>query len=171
MTLIKTPRIALIGFMGSGKSTVGKLLAKRIGYGFVDLDSLIEEQTGKKIKDIFSEEGEKAFRQYESEQLFKLAKNKNIVIATGGGAPITEKNRPFFTEHAFTIFLDVPLSEMIKRTHGSDERPLLKMPKEKLQNLYKMRLPIYKSLGYPVDTAGKTPLEITEEIISLLVHS
>ncbi len=161
-------KIALIGFMASGKSTIGKLLAKKIGYSFVDLDTLIEEYAGMSIPDIFSREGEEAFRRYESICLSRLKDGERVVIATGGGAPITRENRPFFTDEAYTFFLEVPLAEVLKRTEGSDNRPLLKMPKARIEELYRMRLPIYRSLGHPIQTVGKTPLEIADEIAAFI---
>ncbi len=160
--------IALIGFMGSGKSTVGRLLATRIGYKFVDLDALIEETTGKPIPEIFRREGEKKFREYESQLLWSLTEEKNTVISTGGGAPITEKNRTFFTTRAFTIFLHVTLEEVLKRTTRDNNRPLLNQNLEEIKKLYQNRLPVYRSLGITVKTDGKTPLEICEEILENL---
>ncbi len=157
--------IALIGFMGSGKSTVGKILATKLGYKFVDLDNLIEEKTGKTIPEIFKTEGEKRFREYESEILWSLCEEKNTVISAGGGAPITEKNRAFFSEKAFTIFLYVTMEEVLKRTRNDNNRPLLNQNLEGIKNLYLTRLPIYQSLGIKIETDGKTPLEIYEEIV------
>ena len=161
-------RIALIGFMASGKSTVGKLLARKVGYGFVDLDTMIEEYRGMSIPNIFSNEGEEAFRRYESICLTRLKDRERMVIATGGGAPITRENRRFFIEEAYTFFLEVPLAEVLRRTEGSDRRPLLKMPRERIEELYRMRLPIYRSLGLSIQTEGKTPLEIADEIASFI---
>ena len=80
-------RIFLIGFMGSGKSTLGSTLARKIGYGFVDMDHLIEETAGMTIQGIFSEHGEKVFRKWEHDILLELCKRENLVVSTGGGAP------------------------------------------------------------------------------------
>ena len=144
---------------------MGKLLAAKLGYKFVDLDTLIEEKVGKTIPEIFRTEGEKKFREYESALLWSLLKEKNTVISTGGGAPITEKNREFFRERVLTVFLYVSLEEAFRRTKAADNRPLLNQDPEKIKKLYNSRLPIYRSLGITVKTDKKPPLQICEEIL------
>lgn len=164
--------ISLIGFMGSGKTTIGKLLSKKLGYKFNDLDTLVEKTVGRTIPEIFKTEGENKFREYESNALWSLKDKNRIIIATGGGAPIEERNREFFKEYSFTVFLYVSFDEVLRRTSRGGKalsiRPLLKQPLEEVKALYEKRLPVYKSLGVKVDTANTTPLEVCDTIIELL---
>ncbi|NOY08617.1 MAG: shikimate kinase [Spirochaetes bacterium] len=164
-------RISLIGFMGSGKTTVARLLGLKIGYKYIDLDSLIEQRAGRPVREIFKVEGEKIFRTYESQALMTLQEQNDIVISTGGGAPIQENNRRFFTDLSFTVFLYVSFDEMLKRTFAGkksrDLRPLLQQPVKDIENLYRQRLPVYESLGVKVITDNATPLEICDEIAFL----
>jgi shikimate kinase len=163
------PRIALIGFMGSGKSTVGSLLAKRIGYGFIDLDDVVEKRAGMSIEDIFRTAGEDIFRSLESQCLSELGGKNGIVVATGGGTPLGTGNRDFFQRSAATFFLEVPFETALKRT-GADGpvRPLLARGEESIRRLYESRLPVYRSLGRTIPTEGKTPMEIVGRIVDEL---
>ena len=164
----RAPRIALIGFMGSGKSTVGRLLARRLGYRFVDVDALIEEREGRSIREIFAAQGEEAFRRLESRALRELTAAQAIVAAAGGGAPIRPENRLFFTESARTFYLEVSFDEFLERTGADPARPLLERGTEELRKLYDERRPVYESLGRPVSTAKRSPAAVAEEILSLL---
>ncbi|MCD6120206.1 MAG: shikimate kinase [Spirochaetales bacterium] len=165
-----TDIISLIGFMGSGKTTVGRLLSKKLGFKFTDLDKLVEETSGRTILEIFKTEGEEKFREYESNELWGLKDKKSMVISTGGGAPIEEKNRQFFKEYSFTVFLYISFDEMVKRTSGVGKgiRPLLNKPLEEVRELYNRRLPIYESLGVKINTDNIPPLEICGRIEKLL---
>ena len=158
------PRIALIGFMGSGKSTVGALLAKRIGYVFVDLDDAVEERAGMSIADIFRTAGEDIFRTLESQCLSELGQKRGIVVATGGGTPLTDANRSFFRDAA-TFFLEVPLETALERAGaGGPVRPLLAQGADAMKRLYESRLPVYRALGRTIETGEKTPREIAQRI-------
>jgi shikimate kinase len=162
------PRIALIGFMASGKSTVGRLLAERLRYRFVDLDDEVEKRAGKKIPDIFRDSGEAAFRSLESECLADLAESMGIVIATGGGAPQQAANGDFFVRAA-TFFLDVSLATAQERAGSAEgSRPLLMRDRASIGALYESRLPVYRALGRTVETEKKSPAEIAEEIYFIL---
>jgi len=161
-------RVSLIGFMGSGKSTVGQMLARRLGYFFLDLDRLIEQQAGMTIPRIFREEGEKSFRLRESACLASIQARKRIVIAAGGGAPIAEMNRDFFARQSTTFFLSVRFETALGRTQDDGERPLLAGGQEEARKLYEARLPVYLSLGRSIETEGRAPAEITREILDLL---
>ena len=160
-------RISLIGFMGSGKSTVGRLLAEKIGYWFLDLDEIIESKAGKPVREIFITKGEEEFRRLETEALYSLTGRNQLVIATGGGAPIRKENRAFFQKELFTIYLEVSFKEFLKRTGENVVRPLLKLPRDQLTALYEKRLPVYRDLGRLIMTDGKSPEKITEEIVSI----
>jgi shikimate kinase len=119
--------IFLIGYMGSGKSTAGKKLAKLLGYGFADLDEHIEKRSGRRIADIFALEGEEGFRKYEHIYLEKLCKLENHVIATGGGTPCFGKNLELMKNSGKVVYLKMPAAALAKRLSQSDNtRPLLK---------------------------------------------
>ena len=167
MALAAAARVALIGFMGSGKSTVGRLLASRLGYAFLDLDAWIEGQRGQSIRQIFETEGEEAFRELEASALRKLSTRRRVVIAAGGGAPVREANRAFFLETA-TFYLEISFAEFLRRTAASAERPLRGRPLEELAALFESRLPVYRELGMIVSSEGRAPAQVAEEILKKL---
>ncbi len=160
--------IALIGFMGSGKSTVGGILAEKMGYGFVDLDTLVESRAGDTVAGIFQKRGEADFRALETECLKTLEKRDKLVIACGGGTPMQEAAAGFFSRSAETFHLEVSLDAALARTRGNASRPLLAQNPSAIRSLYESRLPVYRSLGRTVSTDGKSPLEVAEEIVALL---
>jgi shikimate kinase len=161
-------RIALIGFMGSGKTTVARILAQALGFQPVDLDSLIEKRAGSSVARIFAEQGEQAFRDREADALASLASREGVVIAAGGGAPIDERNREFFLRRSRTFFLRVSLETARHRTKRGAGRPLLQSGARAVRLLYEERLPLYRSFGQEVDTEARTPEEVAGEILSLL---
>ena len=126
--------IYIIGFMGSGKSTMGKRLAALMGWQFLDLDEKIEEIAGKTIARIFSEDGEEEFRKIESETLKNLNPVANVIISTGGGTPCHSGNMDYMLEKGITVYLKMTPGQLASRLHDSSaERPLLKnIPDEKL---------------------------------------
>ena len=164
-------RIALIGFMGSGKTTVGRLVAGKLGYRFLDLDMLITENAGKSIRDIFDEDGEEAFRRIESDALYSVREMNRLVIATGGGAPIRQENQEFFENLAATFYLEVSFKEFLGRAGRDPARPMLDRSAKDVENLYKSRRPIYRSLGRRVVTDSRTPQDIAAEIVKKLAGS
>ncbi len=119
-------RIFIIGFMGSGKTTHGKKLARKLEYRFADMDQWIEKETGKTVPEIFKEEGEAAFRKMETEAIHALSKEKNIVISTGGGAPCHAENMELLKSSGLTIYLQLAPAALLSRLKNSkSERPLL----------------------------------------------
>lgn len=160
------PRISLIGFMGSGKSSIGRLLAAKVAYTFIDLDKLIEERTGKSIPEIFAREGEELFRDYEREALYSLSDTGKLIIAAGGGAAVQPANREFFLNQSYTIYLKVSFKEFLKRTRGRTNRPLLKKPPAVIEALYYDRLPLYRQIGREIVTDGRSLENITREIMT-----
>ncbi|HVO39646.1 MAG TPA: shikimate kinase [Spirochaetia bacterium] len=158
------PLIALIGFMGSGKSTVGRIVAEKVGYRFVDTDALVVERAGAPISRIFAERGEAAFRDLEAQVLRSLSSARASVIAAGGGAPAQQRNRQFF-QNARTFHLRVSFRSVRGRTREDTGRPLLSQDDHVVRGLYEGRLAVYEELGEPVETDGRTPLEVAEEII------
>jgi shikimate kinase len=161
-------RIVLIGFMGSGKTTVGNLLAVRLGYAMVDTDILVEERAGMSVAEIFRLEGESAFRRREAEILDSLERRSAVVVATGGGAPAQPRNRAFFTRCPATFHLRVTLATAHSRTRGGAARPLLAQEENVVRRLYEERLPLYEELGIPVETEEMTPPEVVDRIMLLL---
>jgi shikimate kinase len=165
---LKPQRIVLIGFMGSGKSTVGKILAARLGWDFVDTDEVVQERTGAPVTRIFEELGERAFREKEAHALASLEQRTRLVIATGGGAPAQPRNARFFSGSVSIFHLRVSLETVRERTRGNKGRPLLALSESALRSLYDSRQPVYNALGSPVETEGKEPAEVAEEILRLL---
>ena len=161
-------RVILIGFMGSGKSTVGRLLAARLGWEFLDTDELVEARTGTAVTRIFRDQGERAFREQETEALASLEGKPRLVIATGGGAPAQPRNRAFFSSPAAVFHLRVSLEAVRERTRGDAGRPLLSLSPSALLALYASRQPIYDAMGTSVETDGRTPEEVAKEIAALL---
>ncbi|MGB0431111.1 MAG: shikimate kinase [Bacteroidia bacterium] len=119
-------KVFLIGFMGSGKSTYGKRLAKQLGYEHIDLDNLIEEKTGKSIGNWFENDGEDTFRAKEADVLKTLADEENVVISTGGGAACYFNNMAWMNENGFTVYLKLLEPQLLKRLKkGQETRPLV----------------------------------------------
>lgn len=160
-------RVALIGFMGSGKTTVGRLVAARLGYPFLDLDERIQAQRGLSVRRIFQTEGEEAFRELESSALRELSARRRVVVAAGGGAPVREVNRWFFRESR-TFYLEISFAEFQRRTASSPDRPLRGRPTRELSALFESRLPVYRELGDRVVSEGRAPAQVVEEILERL---
>jgi shikimate kinase len=123
----KMKNIILVGMMSSGKSTLGKKLARLLGYRFVDLDKLIENSEGMAISSIFSSKGEDYFRQVESRLLKEILPDHSVVLATGGGTPCFFDNMDYINKIGVSVFLDIPADELALRIekHGKDDRPIL----------------------------------------------
>jgi len=165
--------IVLIGLMGAGKSTIGKNLANRIGWTFVDTDQLVEKRCGTTISVIFEVEGEKGFRNREKKIIVEVMNKKKQVIATGGGAPIQLENRNFLRK-GFVIYLfSQPLS-IWKRLRTDDSRPMLrnsKNLKQTIQNLYDERDPIYRELADHVMIGGNMQVRQLVTNLELIIKS
>ena len=140
--------VVLVGMMSSGKSTLGKKLARLLGYRFVDLDKLIEKDQDSDIPSLFAQKGEAYFRQVESRVLREQAGQKGIVLASGGGTPCFHDNMAFIRQLGVSVFLDVPAANLAKRisNHGKDDRPILsgaESLEKTLQAKITERLPFY----------------------------
>ncbi len=158
--------IVLCGFMGCGKSTVGRLLAKELCRVFIDTDNYIENEQGMTIAEIFEKHGEAGFRDIEHRACVTLAGKSGFIIATGGGALTYRRNAAAF-ENDTVIFMDTPFEEIERRIGDSDNRPLFK-DKNKARVLYEARLPLYKSAAdYTVSASGEKQ-EVTKRILALI---
>ena len=146
--------IILTGFMGSGKTTVGRILAKHGDFEFVDLDDMIITLQRKEIKAIFAEEGEEAFRNYETETLRSLKNACRKVIATGGGIIMREENRRLLKKMGIVVYLRASFETLVKRVAKSDKRPLVDLSQstERLQSLLESRKAYYEQADIVVDT-------------------
>ncbi len=161
--------IVLTGFMGTGKSTVGKELARRLGMTLIELDSEIEKAEGMTIREIFSQYGEEYFRQKETEAIKRLSGERGLVISTGGGVVLREENMDILRRDGVVICLWAEPETVLERTSDTRERPLLDVedPLERIRKLLEYRRPFYEQADHFIKTDGKTPVQIAEEIIEL----
>ena len=162
--------VVLTGFMGSGKSSIGRDLSQSLGYPVIDTDALIVEQAGQPIKDLFASEGEEAFRDRETKLLRELVAEKphKRIISTGGGIIGRQENRSLLRELGYVIWLRVSPEEILQRTSRNTERPLLNNddPAGTIKRLLEERIPLYKETAHlTIDTDNLTFPEITTGII------
>lgn len=163
--------IYLTGMMGSGKSVTGKRLAAKMGYGFLDLDQMIQKKSGKTISQIFSAKGEDSFRDLESQVLKEASAHEMKVVATGGGTVLRAANVELMKATGRIIFLEASAETLWMRVKDNKDRPLLKSdkPQEKLLEIYAYRRPVYEgSCQLKVNTDGKTAGAVADEIFELL---
>ncbi len=158
--------IVLTGFMGCGKTTVGQIVAKKMGCKFIDADSYVEDKAGMKISDIFARFGEDYFRELEAACIAELADIKNCVIATGGGAVLRPDNLRLLRKNGIIIYLDAQLDTILKHTKGSDARPLINgQSEQQVRERYLTRLPYYADCDCTVKVDGLSPLEIAIKVL------
>src|SRR3989338_5844831 len=156
--------IILTGFMGTGKTSVGKRLAKELNLKFIDTDDLIEKEAGICINEIFAKYGEAYFRRLESKVIDEVSSDKNLIIATGGGAVINPTNLLALKKNGILICLTASIDVILSRIGSGDERPLISEgdKKETISNLLKVREPFYKKADFIVDTTAKSIKEVKE---------
>ena len=162
--------VVLVGLMGSGKSTVGRRLAKRLGLQFVDADEEIASAAGCSIEDIFAFHGEEAFRDGEHRVIRRLLAGPVHVLATGGGAFLDERTRAVITERGTSVWLRADLDVLLRRVRRNDSRPLLKNgdPKDILSRLKEERDPIYALADLTVDSGDGAADAVVEDILRQL---
>ena len=159
--------IFLVGPMGVGKTTIGRVLADSMGREFLDSDREIEAATGADIPWIFDVEGEEGFRARESRMIETLTTRSNIILATGGGAVLAAENRRWLHERGCVVYLRAPVSQQIERTRRDKSRPLLQTadPAQKIRDLMTQRDPLYKEVAdLIVDTHRRGPKAVCTEI-------
>lgn len=157
--------------MGSGKSTIGKLVAASLGHEFIDTDHELERRMGVSIPTIFDYEGEDGFRVREHTLLTELINRENTLLATGGGIVKNELNRQLLQSVSPVIFLNATVASQFERTRADKNRPLLQVdnPQAKLQELYDQRLPLYRAVAdMEFQTDGLTTKEVADTILSTL---
>ena len=163
--------IVLMGFMGAGKTTIGKKLANALKYEFIDTDECIEKEQGRNISDIFSEDGESVFRDMETALLKRLQNSEEkFVLSIGGGMPVREENRTLLRNMGTVVYLKTSKEEIVRSVSGDKNRPLLQGEdlEEKVTNLMNAREQIYNDTAHvEVITDGKNPSEVVEEILKL----
>lgn len=160
-------KIILVGFMGTGKSTVSKLLSAQLGWKCVDIDEEIEQRAGKRISEIFAEGGEEAFRNIESEVLASILSEatSNAVIATGGGAVLRPINREVMLQYGFVVGLKADAEQIIARVSADTNRPLLEGdPSARVNMLLEQRKHAYDFAHYSVDTTHMTEEQVVHAI-------
>jgi shikimate kinase len=160
------PGVVLVGFMGSGKSSVGRELARRFGALFVDVDERIAAAAGSPIRDLFAREGEPAFREREKAALRDVLSVKGCVIATGGGAFADEENRLLLRSYAPVVYLEADVETLLERLAGDLGRPLLRGEdrEEVVRELLSRRVPGYRAADLAVRTDGRTVEEVAGQV-------
>jgi shikimate kinase len=169
--MISKKPILLVGLMGSGKTTIGIALAKRLKLEFLDSDRLIEEQAGVSIAEIFERDGEEFFRKVEAKTIQRILKTREkVVLATGGGAFMNEKTRKVAAKCASSFWLDANIETLLERVEGNNNRPLLNNGNRKkvLQGLILQRYPIYRQAQFQVNVNNTSKTRITNQIVKFL---
>lgn len=170
LKLVRTPGIYLVGFMGSGKTTIGRLLADRLGWNFIDLDDDIESEQKTSIAAIFDAEGEERFRVLETDGIRRRTRQirggRPMVMALGGGAFMRSENRELLSDHGVVVWLDCPFDTARRRCADGSARPLARDP-EKFRQLYESRRACYALADYRIEIASDDPAAAVDAICSL----
>jgi shikimate kinase len=163
--------LILAGFMGSGKTTIGRILARNLGWGFMDTDREIEARAGKRVAKIFEEQGEEAFRDMETELAGRLVEFERQVIATGGGFLLRPENRAACARAGTVVLLVATPEQIWHRVRRSRHRPLLMTedPESRIRELLAQREAAYAAIPIQVETGGKTPYSIAEAVLKAII--
>ena len=162
--------IVLVGFMGTGKTSVGRLLSQKLSREFLELDAIIEKKEGVLIKEIFDKKGEPYFRKLEKDAVIDAMEKKGVVISAGGGAIIDEENFENFKKNSMIICLEASPDVILERTKGVTCRPLLNVPEpaKKIEELLRTREPYYKKADFCINTDGLSLEQIVDKIVELM---
>ena len=166
--------IFLCGFMGCGKSTVGRALALQLGMEFIDMDTFIEEKSGESVQEIFKNYGEAHFRALEREAAQTLSGRGGCVVGTGGGAVLSPGSAAAMKRGGVIVLIDVPLSVIAQRLDGDTTRPLLQAPDKlaAMRALYEARMPLYRAVAdLTVENPDDRPEALVAQDIALLLQS
>jgi shikimate kinase len=164
--------IALIGFMGTGKSSVGQLAATQLHFTFLDTDHVIESRAGKTIIEIFTEQGEPAFRELERKIVGELVTRKRTVISTGGGVPINPENLASLKSHSLVVCLWASPEKIWERVRNQTHRPLLKEPDPlaKIRKLLQERAPYYRQADVLLNTEMRSLKDVAQQVVHQFQH-
>ena len=167
------PNIILVGFMGTGKTSVGRRLSLRLRMTYVDTDEIIEQTTGRRITDIFAQHGESYFRELESEAVRKVSDLDEHVISTGGGVVLRTRNLEVLKRNGVIFSLTATSEEIWARVKGETHRPLLRAPNpvEKIREMLKAREAYYALADYIIQTDGVSIGQVTNEVIEVFQHA
>ncbi|HEX9048653.1 MAG TPA: shikimate kinase [Verrucomicrobiae bacterium] len=159
--------LALIGFMGTGKTSAGRLAADQLHFEFLDTDELIQTRTGRTIADIFAQDGEPAFRALERQVVAELASKKKTLISTGGGLPTNIENLDALKKHSLVICLWASPEKIWDRVRNQSHRPLLQDadPQKKIRDLLEIRAPFYRQADVLINTDLRSSREVAQQII------
>lgn len=159
--------IVLVGFMGTGKSSVGRLISAMLAYEFVDTDELIAKRAGAPVSEIFAEQGEETFRDLETEVLSSLSGDRRRVIATGGGAVLREENRSILRDLGFVALLTASEDVIYRRVRRSTHRPLLRTsnPREVIRKRLRERTPLYQAAAHWSFDTTDIPRDVVAEAV------
>lgn len=160
--------IVLCGFMGCGKTTLAKRLAKSFNMNFIDTDEEIARAEGKTIAEIFETDGEPYFRTLETELVKRLAKEENLVVSLGGGIAANEKNHPYLKEIGTVVLLDCGLHNTMRRILGDKRRPLAQNGAEDIKQRYYSRMPIYKAVADAIIDSSKSKSKTFKNVVKAL---
>lgn len=171
--MINAPTIILVGPMGAGKTTIGRLLSQQLGREFFDSDRVIEENAGADIPWIFEKEGEDGFRKRETQTLRTMLEGDQapVVLATGGGIVMREENRELLKTQLLVVYLFASVNQQLQRTSKSNHRPLLKQgnPKETLKRLFAIRDPLYREVASViVETDSRHPKSVSNKVLDAI---
>ncbi|MGV0953244.1 MAG: shikimate kinase [Fluviibacter sp.] len=173
MTIVIPENIYLVGLMGAGKSTVGRLLARRLNKRFVDTDQEIESRNGVTIPVIFEIEGEEGFRKREHEVLSDLACEQGLILSTGGGIVMRSDNRELLTANGYVVYLHARPELLADRTKHDRSRPLLNVadPLTRLRELHALRDPLYRDVAHAVVETGRgAPQQVVQGILTEIMR-
>ena len=161
--------VILVGFMGTGKSATGLVLARKLKYRLVDMDGVIERRAGKKISRIFAEDGEKEFRQYERVLVQELAGRRGLVVAAGGGVVLNPDNIRDFSRTGVVVCLRASPEAILRRVCGHAHRPLLEEgdKRQRIVDLLEQRQPLYDAISHQVDTTELSPEAAADAIMDI----
>jgi len=166
--LSKHRNLVLVGFMGTGKTVVGQILANRLRRGFLEMDERIAARAGKSIAEVFAQDGEAAFRRMERELVVEISEHPGFVVSAGGGVVLNPANLEDLQRTGVVVCLKAPEAVLLERLRGDRSRPLLSGDLEqRIHDLLTVRGPLYEAIPIQVDTAGLSPEAVAEEVARL----